>query len=120
MFGQDIARLGAVVDVFEVMAYHQIMRQDATWAAAVATDIHHRGRRRTLCTIQARPLYLDGMHAGRGRSPTLGADEFARCGDAVEASPVDGLCLFTFADFLALRESADGRRMIDRIRRFRA
>lgn len=119
VFGQDVARLAEVVDVFEVMGYHQIMRQPATWPAAVATDIHLRGKRRSLCTIQAQPLYLEGMHAGRGRSPTLDADEFARCVDAVEASPVDGLCVFTFADFLALRETADGRRMIDRLRRFR-
>jgi hypothetical protein len=39
VFGQDVSRLNEVVDVFEVMAYHQILRCDALWPAAIASDI---------------------------------------------------------------------------------
>jgi hypothetical protein len=119
VFGQDVARLRDVVDVFEVMAYHQILRKDAQWPAEVAGDIKRRSGQRTVCTIQAKPLYLDGMHAGRGRSSTLDAAEFRRAVDAVEKSEIDGLCLFTFDDFLALQGTADGLEMIGRIRNFR-
>ena len=119
VFGQDVARLRDVVDVFEVMAYHQILRKNAEWPAEVAGDIMRRSGQRTVCTLQARPLYLEGMHTGRGRSPTLDAAEFRRAVDAVEASDIDGLCLFTFDDFLAFQGTADGREMIARIRSFR-
>lgn len=119
VFGQDIGRLAEVIDIFEVMAYHQILRQPATWPAAVAENIKARSGRRTICTLQARPLYLDGMHAGRGRSETLDADEFSQAVDALEESSVDGLCVFTFADFLEFRETRDMRGIIRRLGRFR-
>ena len=119
VFGQDVARLREVVDVFEVMAYHQIMRQPAGWPAAVAADIRARSGQTTVCTLQARPLYLDGMHAGRGRSATLSPEEFALAVNGVEKSDIDGLCVFTFTDFLELRHTAAGQKMIERLRRFR-
>ncbi len=119
VFGQDVTRLREVVDVFEVMAYHQIMAQGPEWPAAVTADIRQRAERASVCTLQVRPLYLDGMHADRGRSAALDADEFCRAVDAVEAGPADGLCIFTFADLLDLRNTVDGQRIVDRIRRFR-
>lgn len=119
VFGQDIARLRDVVDVFEVMAYHQILGRDAEWPAAVSSDIRARACKTTVCTLQTRPLYLQGMHAGRDRSETLDAGEFCRAIDSVEKSDVDGVCVFTFTDLLDLRGSSDGNRMIERLRRFR-
>lgn len=119
VFGQDIGRLADVIDIFEVMAYHQILRQPATWPAMISDDIKTRSGRRTICTLQARPLYLDGMHTGRGRSETLDADEFSQAVDALEASSVDGLCVFTFADFLEYRETRDMQKIIRRLGRFR-
>ncbi len=119
VFGQDVERLNAVADVFEVMAYHQILRRDETWPAAVASDIKRRSGGMTVCTLQAAALYLDGMHAGRGRAEHIGTDEFVRIVDSIERSPVDGLCVFTLTDFLAMRDSAEGRRKIERLARFR-
>lgn len=119
VFGQDIGRLSDVVDIFEVMAYHQVMGRDEHWPAAIGADIKHRTTRKAICTLQANALYLSGMHAGKGRAVTLDASEFARAVDAVEASPVDGLCVFTFTDFLDMRHAVDGRRKIDRIGGFR-
>ena len=46
-------------------------------------------------------------------------DEFLRCVDSVEASEANGVCVFTFTDFLGYRETADGKRRIDRLKRFR-
>lgn len=119
VFGQDIARLSSVVDVFEVMSYHQIMRRDAMWPAAVGSDIKRRTIRQVVCTLQAQALYLEGMHAGRGRNPDISGDEFERAVDELERSAVDGMCVFTFSQVLERRESEDGRRITERLRRFR-
>lgn len=120
VFGQDIAGLSKVVEVFEVMAYHQIMGRTPDWPAAVATDILARARgRKAVCTLQADALYLNGMHKGRGRRTQLDDEEFAQAIDTVEASPVDGLCVFTFSDFLTMRGTEQGDRKIARLRRFR-
>jgi hypothetical protein len=119
VFGQEVARLHEVVDVFEVMAYHQILRRDAEWPASVASDIRARAGKATVCTLQTRPLYLGGMHAGKGRSASLDAAEFCRAVDAVERSEVEGVCVFTFDDLLEMRDTPDGQTMIDRLRAFR-
>jgi hypothetical protein len=119
VFGQDVSKLREVVDVFEVMAYHQILCKPAIWPAAVASDIKLRSGQRTVCTLQTRPLYLDGMHAGRGRSLTLGPEEFAQAVDSLETSAVDGLCLFTLTDLLGMQSTTAGQAMIGRIREFR-
>jgi hypothetical protein len=119
VFGQDIARLSEVVDVFEVMSYHQILRRDALWPAAVGSDIKRRTSRQVVCTLQAEALYLEGMHAGRGRSATISADEFERAVDELEGSVVDGMCVFTFSQLLGMRETERGKRMVERLRRFR-
>jgi hypothetical protein len=120
VFGQDIARLSEVVDIFEVMSYHQILRRDAEWPAAIGADIKSRSNCKVVCTLQAKALYLDGMHAGKGRSPQLTADEFFRAVDALEQSPVDGMCVFTFSDLLNARQTSEGRRMLDRLKYFRS
>lgn len=119
VFGQSPTQLAAVADVFEVMGYHQIMRKDSAWPGAVAGDIKRRSGRTTVCTLQGSPLYLNGMHAGRGRAETLSTDEFIAAVDGVEASAADGICVFTFTDFLDIRGTADGQRRINRLRGFR-
>jgi hypothetical protein len=119
VYGQDVARLATVVDVFEVMAYHQIVARDSAWPAAIASDIKARSGQTTVCTVQAEALYLDGMHAGKGRKSALGSSEFSAVLDAIEPTSVDGLCLFTFTQLLDRAETPDGRAMLDRLRRFR-
>lgn len=119
VFGQDIHRLSEVVDIFEVMAYHQILRRDEYWPAAISRDIASRTAQQVICTLQARPLYLDGPHSGRSRSAQLSADEFGRAVQALADSPVDGLCVFTLSDFLAMRNTQHGRDMLALLRQFR-
>ncbi len=119
VFGQSPAMLGKMAEVFEVMAYHQILRRDASWAGRIGTDIKRRSGKTTVCTIQGNPLYLEGMHANRGRSTVLSTEEFVETVDSVESSEADGICVFTFTDFLGYRDTADGRRRIERLRRFR-
>ena len=119
VFGQNVEMLAEVVDVFEVMAYHQILAKPATWPANVASDIIARSGQRAVCTLQASALYLDGMHAGRGRSVEISEQEFAATLAALETSPVDGACVFTFTDLLDMRDTARGKAMIEALRSFR-
>jgi hypothetical protein len=119
VFGQSPARLSKVADVFEVMAYHQILLRDPGWPGRIGTDIKRRSEKTTVCTIQGSALYLEGMHANRGRKEKLTTDEFIECVDSVEGSEVDGLCVFTFTDFLNMRNTADGRKRIERLKAFR-
>ena len=119
VFGQDIGHLSDVVDIFEVMSYHQILRREATWPAAIGGDIKRRTSRQAVCTLQAKAIYLEGMHAGRGRAATISSDEFSAAVDALEGSPVDGICVFTFSQLLETQETDEGRKMIERLTRFR-
>jgi hypothetical protein len=100
-FGQQIETLNAVVDVFEVMTYHQIQRRPVDWIPRAGMEVKQRSGRKTVCTIQARPLYLDGIYASDGRSPTLDAQEFAQAIGAVEAAGLDGIVVFIWSDLLA-------------------
>jgi hypothetical protein len=72
-----------------------------------------------ICTLQAKALYLDGMHSAYSRNPQISADEFIAAVDALEQTPVDGMCVFTFSDLLETRETSEGRRMLNRLRTFR-
>ncbi|MBB3977712.1 hypothetical protein GGQ64_002918 [Rhizobium azooxidifex] len=119
VFGQNAAMLASVVDVFEVMAYHQILGRSENWPAEVATDIINRSGQKAICTLQAKALYLEGMHAGRGRSFDISAPEFALALAAMEQSPVEGACVFTFTDLLDMRETAKGKAMLAALKSFR-
>jgi hypothetical protein len=111
--------LREATDLFEVMAYHQILRRDPNWTGKIGSDVKRRSGKTTVCTIQGSALYLTGMHASRGRKQELATDEFMECIESVENSEADGLCVFTFTDFLNMRETTDGRRRIDRLKFFR-
>jgi hypothetical protein len=119
VFGQNIQMLSEVVDIFEVMAYHQILAKPPAWPAAVATDIKQRSTSQAICTFQARALYLEGMHAGRGRKSEITADELEDALNALAPSPVDGACVFTFTDLLDMRGTDRGRSMIAHLSNFR-
>ena len=119
VFGQDIAALSSVVDIFEVMTYHQILARPAGWPAEVVTDIRKRAGRRAICTLQARALYLDGMHEGRGRRSDISAEEFGQALDSLAVSDVDGVCVFTFTDLLDFKEDDRGKTMLSALRSFR-
>jgi len=59
------------------------------------------------------------MHVGRGRSETISSDEFCAAVDALEGSPLDGMCIFTFSQLLETGETVEGKKMIERLTRFR-
>lgn len=119
VFGQDVVKLASVVDIFEVMAYHQILAKPPEWPARIAGDIISRSGQKAICTLQGRALYLEGMHAGRGRKSELSAEEFATALRATEDGPVEGVCVFTFTDLLDLRDTAKGQAMLAALKAYR-
>lgn len=100
VFGQNVDILNEVVDVFEVMTYHQILNQPTAWIPGAGLEVRARTGRKTVCTIQAAPLYLDGVYAEGQRSPTLDDKEFTDAVEAVESAGLDGIVIFTWTDLL--------------------
>jgi hypothetical protein len=117
VFGQRFETLAEVVDVFEVMTYHQILKRPTDWIPQIGAEVKARSGRKTLCTLQAAPLYLDGMHAAENRSRTLDVDEFERAVQAVAAvDDIDGVVVFLWSDFLGQVYHQNDSRRVDVIR----
>ena len=117
VFGQDWAKLREVVDLFEVMAYHQILGRDVSWISRITREVKTAVDRPVLVTVQAKPFYLDGMHAGRGRSPVISVEEFARALDAARDGGADGIVVFTWSDFLRQAFAEQDARLINAVHR---
>jgi hypothetical protein len=117
VFAQDWSKLREVVDIFELMAYHQILRRDVSWIGQIARALKAEVHRPVLVTVQAKPLYVDGMHAGRGRNEELPFEEFVQALEVVRASGVDGVVVFTWSDFLRQSFVQKDFRYVDALRR---
>ena len=117
VYGQRFETLPSVVDTFEVMTYHQILKRPIEWIPKIGREVKLRSNRRTVCTLQAEPLYLDGIHAKENRAKTLDFEEFERAVNAVEAEKdVDGIVVFLWSDFLDQVYNQGDARRIDVIR----
>lgn len=77
IFGQQPELLRDSVDVCEVMTYHQILKRPVDWLPSAGLEVKQSFGKKTRCTLQSRPLYLDGMHRIENRAATLKDDEFA-------------------------------------------
>jgi len=100
VFGQRFEWLADVIDVFEVMAYHQILARPVTWIPRIGEEIKMRSGRQAICTLQAVPLYLNGIHAAEGRVSTLTTADLDEAASLIMASSVDGVAFFVWSDFL--------------------
>jgi hypothetical protein len=116
VFGQRVEALAGVVDVFEVMSYHQILKRPTSWIPQVGAEVKRRSGKPTVCTIQARPLYLDGMYARANRSPMLDEEEFAAAASAVGNAGLDGLVVFVWSDLLEDVLERHNTKRVDAIR----
>ena len=111
-YGQNLESLADVVDIFEVMTYHQILKRPISWIPQIGQEVKQRTGKKTVCTIQAEPLYLHGIHESENRAPTLSADEFENAVSAVEGASLDGVVVFIWSDLLrfALKQNDLQRR----------
>jgi hypothetical protein len=116
VFGQNLEALSEVVDVFEVMTYHQILKRPVDWVSQCGEYVKRRTGKKTVCTLQAVPLYLEGIHAEENRSTRLDDDEFAQAVMDVEEAGLDGVVVFVWSDLLDMALNGDDLRRIDAIR----
>ncbi|WP_087018015.1 hypothetical protein [Thaumasiovibrio subtropicus] len=109
VFGQDIALLSLVVDVFEVMAYHQILDREASWPTRISEDIYSRalGNSEVISSTQLRPWYTQGLHAEHRRRHTLSVGEAIAAMDERWHSPISGRCIFNLTDLLRWQKATD-------------
>lgn len=102
LFGQSPAMLSGVVDVFEVMGYHQILGLPYQWIGEAGNYFKKASGGKTVCcTAQGKALYTDGMHAGAGRADAVTNEEFKNALRAIRDSDADGAIVFTWSDFLS-------------------
>lgn len=106
IFAQDPAKLSDVVDIFEVMGYHQILGRPYQWIADTGKYFKSATGKKVVCTIQAKALYLEGMHKGRGRAPRIAPDEFELSLRGVREAGLDGFVVFSWSDFLEQKFAA--------------
>ncbi|HWQ78678.1 MAG TPA: hypothetical protein VN381_07665 [Anaerovoracaceae bacterium] len=100
IFAQDPTLLAQYVDIFEVMGYHQILKQPVSWIAQAGRYFKETTGKKVVCTVQAKPLYLEGMHAGKGRAAAITPEEFYLALKDIRQSGLDGVVVFTWSDFL--------------------
>ncbi|MBC8335725.1 MAG: hypothetical protein ISR59_02440 [Anaerolineales bacterium] len=100
VFGQNVGMLAEMVDVFEVMTYHQILKRPIQWIPQVGNIVKQRTGKETVCTLQATPLYLEGIHTKEKRSPALDVQEFAKAVKLTKDAGLDGVVVFVWSDLL--------------------
>ncbi len=99
VFGQSPARLAAVSDVFEVMAYHQILRQIPPGrAGSPPTSSAAAPVRRCARCRAARSIWKACMRAVAAPSASTRTNS-SGLSMASRRSEAEGICVFTFTDF---------------------
>jgi hypothetical protein len=85
--GQDLVRLGPLVDFVSPMVYHHMVRQTPEWVHAVTLDAYDRTRGRILPSIQVDKAYIEDPY-------TL--DEFKRALDEALKPPSAGVVFWSW------------------------
>jgi ABC-type sugar transport system ATPase subunit len=87
------------------------LKRPPAWIAQIGTEVKRRTKRTTVCTLQAVPLYLDGVHAKEGRNRALDVAELRKAVQNTAWVGVDGLVFFVWSDFLrqVLEQKNSGR-----------
>ncbi len=113
IFGQDPLLLADVVDIFEVMGYHQILNQPFQWIGKAGEYFKKTSGKTVVCTAQGKALYIDGMHKNSGRMENLSKEEFKNALYSIKDSNVDGAVVFTWSDFLRAEYEENNKELID-------
>jgi hypothetical protein len=93
-FGQRTAQLCEVIDIFEVMTYHQILRQGVNWIGKMGSLVKAQTQKPVVCTLQMRPHYLDGMHKADHRAKEIPMSEMIDAARSVKQAELDGFVVF--------------------------
>lgn len=113
IFGQRFEALAEVVDVFEVMSYHQILKRSPAWIGAIADEVKSLSGKTVVSTIQVSPLYLDGFHKTQMRNREISINEYHSCLSAAQNSTTNGVIFFTWSDLLKQIYTKNDHRYVD-------
>jgi hypothetical protein len=118
IFGQDPLVLSDVVDIFEIMGYHQILRQPFQWIGRVGEYFKKSSGKTVVCTAQGKALYTEGMHKNSGRKEIISKEEFESALYSIKESNVDGAVVFTWSDFLRAEYEENNRDLLEIVSTF--
>lgn len=88
--GQDIARLGSVIDLISPMCYSQMLRREPEWIASVVADMEAQAPGKILPSIQVYPYYVDDPFP---------VSRFSECLRAALRPPSQGVVFFSWPLF---------------------
>lgn len=111
---QDLSVLAPVVDRFELMTYLQILNRPVSWLQAAVSSARAQlpAGKEIVCTLQVNPLYVDGIHVARRRSPTVTAANLESAGRAALDAGADGLVFYHWTDFLEDEAAGGDKRRV--------
>lgn len=118
IFGQDPKMLSDVVDVFEVMGYHQMLGQPYQWIKEAGEYIKRLTGKTVVCTVQGKPFYAEGILKSDKRSNTLSHKEFKDSLYSLLDSEVDGAVVFTWSDFLRAEYEENDKDLVNIVTEF--
>jgi len=118
IFGQDPVLLSDVVDIFEIMGYHQILGQPYQWIGKAGEYFKKKTDKTIVCTVQGKALYIEGMHKNSGRMENISSDEFRNALNTINNSNVDGAVVFTWSDFLRAEYEENNKDLLNIVSTF--
>jgi hypothetical protein len=101
--GQDLERLGPLVDFVSPMAYHHMVRRTPEWVRDVTADAFERTRGRVLPSIQVDRAYIDDPYT---------VDEFRKALAEAVKPPSAGVVLWSWAALDKSPERAEAVRAL--------
>ncbi|MBI3458159.1 MAG: hypothetical protein HY002_20490 [Candidatus Rokubacteria bacterium] len=110
VLGQHRRQLAPLVDAFELMTYHQVLKRQPSFITEVGNEARIQTAKPIYCTVFTRPRYLDGVYKQDGRHPSITAGEVAAVLEAVAASQADGVVL-RWEDYLEDLRATDNTKL---------
>lgn len=118
MFGQDPKMLADVVDVFEMMGYHQILGQPYQWISEAGKYFKKISGKVVVCTVQGKALYTEGIHKGKGRQEEITPEEFKNALHSIKNADIDGAIVFTWSNFLRAEYEENNKVLVNIVSTF--
>ena len=99
-FGQDIKMLSEIINIFEVMTYHQIMKEDVDWIVKAGLDVRNQTDKPVICTLQSSPYYTDGFHEEANREKFVNQNDMIKAKEKLAQNNFYGVAFFPLKDLL--------------------
>lgn len=117
VFGQDWNKLGKVVDIFELMTYHQILAREVHWIGRTVQAMRSKTNNPIASTIQVNPLYCKGVYVDKMRKEIISMEEFEQSIEIAKRAGAKRVVIFTWDDLLKETFEEDNVSRIDLLRK---